>query len=117
MTLAICIRCGSEKIGALTPCSHCGFAPENDRHAQAKSLLYCDRHMTPEQLRAVGEALRGGAAPSFDEVALASLVSELERHSGAPSPPIGCRIFVWSLLAVMVALLVFVITVFLRLRR
>lgn len=59
MTRAICIKCGTEKHGAFTPCPSCNFMPRIDED-MALSLALTDRDQSPERLAALSEHIRQG---------------------------------------------------------
>ena len=49
MTIALCIRCGSKKSGAMTACRSCDYAPSNDKE-MAYSLALSDHYFELEDL-------------------------------------------------------------------
>lgn len=69
MTLAICIKCGNQKHGALTPCLECGFDPSSPQD-QTKSVALSDHNLTPEELAAVGQRIQAGEPLDFDEASI-----------------------------------------------
>ena len=74
MTRAVCIHCGANKIGALTPCVACGRDVTSPaQHAQ--SLLLSDHHMTAEALDTAAAQIRAGEKPALDPTALAQLAA------------------------------------------
>ena len=113
MALAICLKCGHEKTGALAVCPGCGYEPGDDRVAHAKSLLLSDHHALPDELRAASAVIRSGGTPAFDRHRLSSLVGELERAPPPTGHPLGLGIVMWTLLGVLVALVVFVVYAYL----
>ncbi len=109
MTAAICVRCGQAKPDSFVPCVGCKHDPaaDPDRRTQAKSLWLSDRHLKPEVLEAIGAQLRAGRPVAWDERALDSLVIELQTRQNAlhvGKTPIGCSVFVWSMVAIVIAL-------------
>lgn len=67
MTLAICINCGAEKVGAFTPCRKCGFdrqAPED----QGKALALSDHNMSSAELRETAARIKTGEELKFDDL-------------------------------------------------
>lgn len=72
MTLAICLKCGAEKIGALVTCRSCGYEPpeEEDR---AKSILLSDHNLSKDELEGASERIRNGEELQFDEASIQSL--------------------------------------------
>ena len=75
MTLAICIKCGAEKIGALTPCIRCSFDPQNPED-QAKSIMLSDHNMAAADLRNVSIQMQEGKQITFDEAELKEMSDE-----------------------------------------
>lgn len=63
MTVAICIRCGTIKIGAFSTCEQCGYTPdyENDPEEQKLCLLLTDHFHSVEKLEEIGKAIAEGA--------------------------------------------------------
>ncbi len=109
MTIAICIRCGAQKIGALTLCGGCGYDPttDTDRRNQARALWLSDRHNTPQALASLGAQLKAGQPVAWDDAVINELVVQLQTQQNAlliGKTPIGCSVFVWSLIAVMIGL-------------
>jgi len=78
MTVAICIQCGHEKVGALTPCRKCTFTPEL-LEDQAKSILLSDHCYSVAELRQIGQRITSGERPSFDESRIAAMVADMAR--------------------------------------
>ena len=105
MTEAVCIKCGAMKVGALTGCPDCGFDPASSREDSAKSLLLCDRFQSMEDLRSIAETIKAGGSPRFDEAAIQALMAQIP--AGGVKVPLGCRVVVWILVAVMIGLAVF----------
>jgi uncharacterized membrane protein YvbJ len=108
MTLAICLKCGHEKSGALAVCPACGYEPGGDSVAQAKSLLLSDQHTMPDELHAAGAVIRSGGTPSFDQARLVSMLRELRRAPPPEKTTFGDSVVVWGVL-VLVTVLVFVV--------
>ena len=72
MTLAICLKCGAEKIGALVRCRSCGFEPHEEED-RAKSILLSDHNLAKDELAGASERIRNGEELQFDEAAIQSL--------------------------------------------
>ena len=79
MTVAVCIRCGARKKGALSTCDWCGFDPQTSED-QAKAILLSDRNMTPEQLEVVSQKIEADERPEFDEAACDELAEYIRQH-------------------------------------
>lgn len=113
MTVAICIQCGEEKLGAFTPCRQCAFMPEL-MEDKAKSLLLCDHFRDVADLRQIGQRIKSGERLTFDEDQIAGMAEEVARMPEAKMP-LGCRIVVWipivimfTLIAVLIALVIYI---------
>jgi hypothetical protein len=108
MTLAICVKCGEEKLGALSPCIQCGFDPATPED-KARGLLLCDHNMSVQDLRAVAAEIKSGKIPSFDEDAIEQMAQEIRQIPGLDKLPLGCAIAWYSPILIMIGLaLVFV---------
>lgn len=57
MTAAVCIACGTLKLGALAPCPACGFRPDSSED-QARSIVASDHHLGTADLKAVGQRIQ-----------------------------------------------------------
>lgn len=55
MTLAICLRCGEKKFGALNDCPLCGTPPSGDSELD---ILFSDHRMSPEDLDHFARVIR-----------------------------------------------------------
>jgi len=65
MTIAICLRCGADKVGALTSCPDCGLEPETQRE-QAYSLAISDHYFSRQVLREIGaDIAKDGRIPTL----------------------------------------------------
>jgi hypothetical protein len=110
MTIAVCLKCGTQKIGAFTPCVSCGYDPatDTDRRNQAKCLWLSDHHQKPDLLAAIGAQLKSGQPVPWNDALLDQLVTQLATQQNplfTGKGPIGCTYAVWGLVAVMLALL------------
>jgi hypothetical protein len=88
MTLAICLKCGARKIGALVPCVSCGYEPKEEQD-KAKSVLLSDHNLSKEALVEMAERIKSGQPVTFDEGSVQSFVeavrvAEQERPFGGP---------------------------------
>ena len=101
MTLAVCINCGHTKLGALTPCRRCGFAPK-DGLEQAKSVLLSDRKLSPDELRSVSERIGRGEPVVYDEAAVKGWADMIPAEE--PTYVLGVRRSSWVALGVAVVL-------------
>ena len=108
MTLAICWKCGSRKVGALTACANCGAFPV-DPHDKATSLLLSDHYQDRAALDSIGESIARGEPPQFDETEFAQLLSVMREE---PRMPWGCVVAVWTPIVLLALLLGFVAWLF-----
>ena len=108
MSMAVCLRCGEWKTEAFQPCPVCAFDParaEDDRDAQARSLLLSEPHSTRAELHEASRALREGRPLALDGGRVAQLRDQLATQrlpvavSAAPGPS-AAR---WGVLAVLAA--------------
>ncbi len=113
MTLAICIKCGEEKLGAFTPCRQCRFTPEL-MEDKAKALLLSDHYQKVVELRQIGQRIKAGERLSFDEGQIAEMAEELTRMPEVKMP-LGCQIAVWIpiifmflLIAALIGLVIYI---------
>jgi hypothetical protein len=109
MTLAICWKCGSQKVGALTTCTACRAVPVRPIET-ATSVLLSDHYRTEDELATLAGEIKRGQPPEFDQ-------AELERVQmlavGAPTMPWGCTVAVWTPVVLLVLLVIAVGALFL----
>jgi hypothetical protein len=102
MTIAVCIRCGARKHGALTPCGGCGFDPAENLD-KARSMILTDHFLAETDLDGIGERIRTGLPVNYPEEAVAEYVAMFER--GADKLPlflrIGCVIAILAVVGVV----------------
>jgi hypothetical protein len=72
MTAAICIQCGADKFGALTPCPNCEFTPHSDTD-QAKSILLSDHFLSRAELRTKSKLIRDGESITFPDAQISAI--------------------------------------------
>ena len=113
MTIAVCIRCGNEKRGALTACEQCTFDPQKPED-QARSIAFSDHYMTHDQLRNASNAIRLGEKPRFDSMLVNQIEQELRSSPGTLRMPIGCHIAVWTPIVIVLILVIAVIVLLIR---
>lgn len=106
LTLAVCLKCGAEKFGALVRCRSCGFEPTEEED-QAKSLLVSDHYLSGEDLANVPGRIKSGQGVKFDPASVQSLVEvgreiRQDRLLGVKAGPFTCGIVV--ILGIMLGL-------------
>ena len=72
MTIALCLNCGKQKVGAFSDCPHCGVASKTEEE-MTKSLMMSDHHVTIGELDRAGEKIKNGEDLEFDEQALRAM--------------------------------------------
>jgi hypothetical protein len=76
MTLAVCVKCGSIKFGALTRCDECGLRPETEVDI-AYSLAFSDHYLSGGALKTLSQqVLQGASLPSQIKSSCSSLRRE-----------------------------------------
>jgi ribosomal protein L40E len=73
MTVAICLRCGAKKIGALVRCRSCGYEPKEEEE-KAKSVLLSDHYLSAADLGNVSERIKSGQGVNFDPTSIENLI-------------------------------------------
>ena len=79
MTIAICTKCGTEKLGAYSPCDSCGFTPTSNLEL-AESIILSDHHYTHEELRDIGEEIKSGYDFIFDPSSVAEYAESMDEE-------------------------------------
>jgi hypothetical protein len=83
MTIAVCIRCGAKKLGALTLCPGCGFAPL-DNSDKAKAMILTDHSLSRDQIDMIAARIQARLPVTYPEDAIAGYAALLERGAGKP---------------------------------
>jgi hypothetical protein len=114
VTLAICIKCGHRKIGALTLCHHCKFIPLQPDD-QARSVYLSDHNLSATKLEGVAEKLRLGEPVLFDE----KWLQESAKHGSVAEPRylLGIRVTSWGALGIAVVLGILIGSIFMLIFR
>lgn len=79
VTVAVCIECGSIKHGALNPCHHCGFTPE-DNESKAKSMVVTDHFLSKSDLDGIGDRIRNGLPVTYPQDAIDDYIKMFEEN-------------------------------------
>ena len=63
MTVAVCVKCGQMKFGALTGCPACDFVPgtDPDDDDDLYSMVLTDHYFSAEVLEQISSGMRAGA--------------------------------------------------------
>ena len=103
VTIAVCLKCGAQKHGALTTCPACGYRPE-DYEDQAKSIYLTDHYLSLEDLERVGRDIADGHTIRFDPEQVAQFAALIEMEGRRTRR--GCWLGLVIVVAVVVYLLV-----------
>jgi hypothetical protein len=99
VTLAVCIKCGNKKLGALTPCRQCGFVPEAAED-QAKSIFLSDHNLSSEKLSDASVRIGRGESVGYDDAALSNLAKQIPMTE--PKYILGVRRTSWIALGIAI---------------
>ncbi len=77
MTVAVGIKCGAIKHGALNPCPECSFAP-NDNEAKARSMIVTDHFLSRSDLDGIAERIRNGQPVTYPQDAVDDYIKMFE---------------------------------------
>lgn len=107
MTVAVCIRCGAKKHGALTPCFECQFDPAENTD-KARSMILTDHFLSHEDLDGIGDRIQAGLAVSYPEDAIAEYVALFERDADKPSMAmrLGCAAVLLAIVTIVAFLVI-----------
>jgi hypothetical protein len=84
MTIAVCVGCGTKKIGAWTTCGACGLLPQTEVDV-AYSLVLTDHYFSREVLdRISSDMLRGLPRPSLPPEQEAAFLSQAREFLQSP---------------------------------
>ena len=79
MTVAVCIKCGAIKHGALTPCPDCRFTPEENED-KAKAMIVTDHFLSQADLEQIGERIKTGQPVKYPGEAVQEFIRQLEEN-------------------------------------
>jgi hypothetical protein len=97
VTVAICIKCGERKIGALTRCRSCRFFPSEPDDI-GRSIILSDRHLSIEDLDIVAGAFEEGIAFNYP----AKVVRAYAAEAACLPDTRGLKVFVVGIFMVAV---------------
>src|SRR5262245_35051327 len=103
MTIAVCIRCGKMKHGAITACLACRFTPKEPEEL-AKSIMLSDHVCDSAALDKASETLKRGGIVEFDPQALAQWTAGIAANPDWLRIPLGCAILLYAPVVIMVVL-------------
>ena len=76
--VALCLKCGACKEGALEPCPSCRHEPR-EAEDQAKHLMMTSNYRSETEVFATSEKIKAGQEPEFDPAQLAVIKDEIPR--------------------------------------
>lgn len=81
------------KIGALSPCDHCGFDPR-DNEDKAKSVILSDHHFPDGELARISERIKAGQPVAYPQEAVQRYTESFQESPNLGEPStlfrIGC---------------------------
>jgi hypothetical protein len=86
MTVAVCLKCGKMKLGALTLCPGCGHLPKLPED-QAEHIITSDHYRSKEDLQAISERVQKGRPVHFDREQVAEFAATLQEFR-TPAKPV-----------------------------
>lgn len=124
MAKAVCVRCGLAKRRVLSTCRNCGFSPQIDSVALAKSIILSierfedggDRQRYATELDGIGERLRAGGAVEYDPKEVDDLINDTAQAKRLPWW-MGLKVFAMVMLSLWPGWLLLALAVWLWLHR
>lgn len=101
MIHAICLKCGTGKMGALAPCPRCTFAPQKTED-KAKSIILSDRCAKMPVLEKIAARIQRGEKMKFDEADVHKWSDTLEALPKPQVKVMGLTQRNWRFLAITV---------------
>ena len=77
-TVAVCLKCGATKDGALAPCPSCKHLPK-DTEDQARHLMLTSNFRSEAELHTAVERIKAGQEVEFDPAQLDVIKEEIPR--------------------------------------
>ena len=74
MTIAVCLKCGETKMGALTRCPECNYDPMG-REDSAKHIMASDQCLSRDDIDAAALSVKSGQPLQFDQKNVADLAA------------------------------------------
>ena len=96
---AVCLKCGSGKVGALAQCPRCAFKPQ-DSEDKAKSVLLSDRCATLPVLKKFAEKIAHGQKVQFDDADVLKWIDTLDAIPKPIKKYGGLTVRNWTVLGV-----------------
>lgn len=101
MIHAICLKCGTGKVGAMAQCPRCGFVPQKTED-KARSILLSDRCARMAVLEKFGQKIASGQKVQFDESDVHKWIDTLETAPKPVKKVMGLSQRHWTLLGVAI---------------
>ncbi len=110
MTVAVCIRCGAMKHGALTPCAECQFDPEENED-KAKAMVLTDHLLPLRELETISNRIKTGEPVTYPKETIDEYIKTFEDNPGIDKFPLSVKM---GWIAAAIAGLVLVVWAILR---
>ena len=92
MTIAVCLKCGSMKHGAWTPCPQCKHIPEEEKD-KAEHIIASDHHFDPKVLEDISARVKQGEPVEFDPKMVEDFMATAKEMANEPKTgKLGCII-------------------------
>ena len=108
MTVAVCIRCGAMKVGALTPCQECQFDPEENED-KAKAMVLTDHFLPQPELETISERIRAGEPVTYPKDMINEYIKTFEDNPDIGKFPLSIKIGCIAAVAACIVLVVWII--------
>ena len=91
MSQALCVRCGTPKSAAFSPCEACGLDPaaHDARDVQARSLYLSDPHSSERERAEAERRLKAGQPFTYDAARLQYIAEQLRTQQTPLLQPAG----------------------------
>ena len=77
MALAVCIKCGEQKLGAFTECGDCGFEPARPKD-KARSMFLSEHHFSVSDLDVSAARIRNKDKSIFNNIIINNYKKDIE---------------------------------------
>jgi hypothetical protein len=109
MTVAVCLKCGAMKLGALTSCPKCRYVPE-DLEDKAKHVMVSDHHFSKAELESFSATMQSGQPLQFNAEQVEHFIAAYEIAEAEGNKPGWFILGRFATIAiVMVAVIVLVV--------
>ena len=107
MTVAVCIKCGAMKRGALTQCIECHFYP-HEHEDMGRSMVLTDHILSKDDLKAISERIKSGQSVTYTEDTVREYAEMFAKMPNVEVSPWGDRL-IFTFVLVMIGLTVLIV--------